>query len=250
MLNDKLINRSFGKLNVISEGPSTNLGVKRWICRCSCGNIILVTKYNLIHGLSKSCGCLNREHNLTGKFFGCLKVLSRAKNKNKKKCWLCKCSCGSEIVVKANHLKTGNTKSCGCLKKRNDKKNLHLERKITSYENLIKTFFLRYKKGALCRKLTFTLTLEDFSCLIQKNCFYCGNKPLNLIKSTDFELKYNGIDRVDNNKGYLKENCITCCPLCNLAKKNHSLIVFKEWALKLGDNITKSIYLSKFIKQK
>ena len=29
--------------------------------------------------------------------------------------WLCKCSCGKEVVVKGAHLRNGNTKSCGCL---------------------------------------------------------------------------------------------------------------------------------------
>lgn len=29
--------------------------------------------------------------------------------------WICVCSCGKELQVSANHLKTGNTKSCGCL---------------------------------------------------------------------------------------------------------------------------------------
>ena len=28
--------------------------------------------------------------------------------------WKCKCDCGSEISVRGNHLKTGNTTSCGC----------------------------------------------------------------------------------------------------------------------------------------
>lgn len=29
--------------------------------------------------------------------------------------WLCKCSCGTEKVVRATSVKTGNIKSCGCL---------------------------------------------------------------------------------------------------------------------------------------
>lgn len=31
--------------------------------------------------------------------------------------WLCRCECGNEIKVTAYRLKSGNTKSCGCLKK-------------------------------------------------------------------------------------------------------------------------------------
>ena len=31
--------------------------------------------------------------------------------------WKCKCACGNEIVVRGNHLRRGNTRSCGCLNK-------------------------------------------------------------------------------------------------------------------------------------
>ena len=29
--------------------------------------------------------------------------------------WLCKCECGKEIITKGCALRSGNTKSCGCL---------------------------------------------------------------------------------------------------------------------------------------
>lgn len=34
--------------------------------------------------------------------------------------WLCRCDCGVEKVVSAYHVKSGNIKSCGCLKKHED----------------------------------------------------------------------------------------------------------------------------------
>lgn len=40
--------------------------------------------------------------------------------------WLCLCDCGNETFVKAQGLKSGNTKSCGCLRAE-----LSAERKIT-----------------------------------------------------------------------------------------------------------------------
>jgi hypothetical protein len=33
-------------------------------------------------------------------------------------------------------------------------------------------------------------------------------------------IEYNGIDRVDNEKGYLVENCVPCCFTCNSLKKS------------------------------
>lgn len=52
---------------------------------------------------------------LTGQTFNRLTVIRRVENKGRNTMWLCKCSCGNETVVSAGNLKTGNTKSCGCL---------------------------------------------------------------------------------------------------------------------------------------
>lgn len=36
--------------------------------------------------------------------------------------WRCRCKCGNEVVVNANGLRSGNTKSCGCYNKEQIKK--------------------------------------------------------------------------------------------------------------------------------
>lgn len=53
---------------------------------------------------------------LTGKRFGRLVVVDRAGTVNRKATWNCKCDCGNVLVVHTTHLKSGNTKSCGCLR--------------------------------------------------------------------------------------------------------------------------------------
>jgi hypothetical protein len=55
---------------------------------------------------------------LTGKTFGkltALEVVGRAKNRTI--LWRCRCSCGAETIVRANHLKHRHTTSCGCFHK-------------------------------------------------------------------------------------------------------------------------------------
>jgi hypothetical protein len=79
-------------------------------------------------GLTKSCGCLNKEiisqkKNLTdmiGRKFGKLTVVKRAETHvtsggQKKIMWTCKCDCGNDKTVASQDLKSGHTKSCGCL---------------------------------------------------------------------------------------------------------------------------------------
>lgn len=53
---------------------------------------------------------------LTGERFGKLLVLRRADSRNGKTRWLCRCDCGNEKEVAAQALKSGKTKSCGCLR--------------------------------------------------------------------------------------------------------------------------------------
>lgn len=53
--------------------------------------------------------------NEIGNTYGYLTVIERAENtKEGRAMWKCKCKCGNETVVLGKHLRSGNTKSCGC----------------------------------------------------------------------------------------------------------------------------------------
>lgn len=57
---------------------------------------------------------------ITGDKYGRLTVLFlQPERKRKQKVWHCKCDCGNEIDVVQSALRSGNTKSCGCLAKEN-----------------------------------------------------------------------------------------------------------------------------------
>lgn len=64
---------------------------------------------------------------ITGQRFGKL-VAIRAEGRtlDRRELWLCKCDCGNTALTRKRNLITGNTKSCGCLRKENgvaDQKN-------------------------------------------------------------------------------------------------------------------------------
>ena len=62
---------------------------------------------------------------LTGQVYGRLKVIRIDEVLSTRKTfWICECECGNEKTVRSDSLKEGNVKSCGCLKKEQDKKNL------------------------------------------------------------------------------------------------------------------------------
>ena len=49
---------TFNRLTVIRREGSNELGRATWLCRCECGNEIIVTGNNLLRNNTKSCGCL------------------------------------------------------------------------------------------------------------------------------------------------------------------------------------------------
>jgi hypothetical protein len=58
--------------------------------------------------------------NLLGQRFGRLKVmqmsLSEPRSRSRQVNWLCRCDCGKETTVQQYDLRSGKTKSCGCLR--------------------------------------------------------------------------------------------------------------------------------------
>lgn len=54
---------------------------------------------------------------MTGMRFGRLVAVRREENQGKRIMWRCKCDCGNEVVVRGENLRSGNTKSCGCIEK-------------------------------------------------------------------------------------------------------------------------------------
>ena len=45
-------------------------------------------------------------------------ILKRVENKGNKPQWLCRCFCGNQFITRSDALKSGHTKSCGCLQKK------------------------------------------------------------------------------------------------------------------------------------
>ena len=65
-----------------------------------------------------STGGIRKIENLKGLKFNRLRVIEYAgKTKNNRTSWLCGCDCGNEKIIQGGDLKSGNTKSCGCLNK-------------------------------------------------------------------------------------------------------------------------------------
>lgn len=136
------------------------------------------------------------------KFNGCT-VLKRAKNKGKNVCWLCVCKCGNEFIVRATDIRTGNTKSCGCLNKKlaGDRARKHGNRDSRLY-----TIWNNMKARCLNPNST---SFKNY-----------GDKGINICDEwvDSFESFYNWaiqnnytdeltLDRIDSNGNYNPDNC-------------------------------------------
>lgn len=120
-----LVGKRFGRLIVVELDHIDKSSFFK--CKCDCGKIVVVWAANLKNGTTKSCGCYRKELsskrnyiNLVGQTFGRLTVIDEAeRTKRGVVKFLCQCSCENKtrIEVLARSLKSGNTTSCGCLKK-------------------------------------------------------------------------------------------------------------------------------------
>jgi hypothetical protein len=201
-----------------------------WDCICSCGKARTVITWSLTSGKTKSCGCFQKDvvksadhrKNIAGQRFGKLIATEYSRTINSKVYWICRCDCGKTKEVMGSSLLSGRTKSCGCMTR------------LPAGESMFNSAYHAYKKGAEKRGLSFTLSTEEFRELTSQDCFYCGDKPSNALTSAIGEKYiYNGIDRVDNTKGYFVENCVPCCEMCNKAKATHTQEKFFYWTIRL-----------------
>jgi 5-methylcytosine-specific restriction endonuclease McrA len=89
-----------------------------------------------------------------------------------------------------------------------------------------------YKRNARYRGVSFKLNRSQFYMLNKSNCFYCGDKPYSICRKYVF----NGVDRVNNELGYIINNVVPCCKRCNVFKGSMSIEEFKNHVSKIYIN--------------
>ena len=172
--------------------------------------------------------------NLTGEKFTRLLVVERSGSTevDGRAMWKCICDCGKTVTVRGKDLRNGKTLSCGCY---------HSDRVKNSFGSAsLHRLYYSYKERAKRKGLIFEFTEEEFSRIIQEKCFYCGEEPSNNYfgaKGANGGVIYNGIDRIDNTKGYIKENSVTCCQKCNYAKRKMGQEDFYSWVNRIYNNL-------------
>lgn len=143
--------------------------------------------------------------------------------------WVVRCDCGHEFTTSGTRLRRGDIvmcRSCACsLRPQSGLK----------YTGLEAIFNLKVRDSAGKRGLEVTLTLEQFCTIVSKPCAYCGDQPklAGYVGKKYMRMAINGVDRVDNSKGYLVDNCVPCCKWCNVAKGTRTKEEFLEHVKKI-----------------
>ncbi|MBU8921001.1 MAG: hypothetical protein KOO63_04070 [Bacteroidales bacterium] len=170
--------------------------------------------------------------NIQGHRFGKL-VVVRLSNKKHKiqniRLWECVCDCGGVVYHLSNTLTAGKVKSCGCFVKE--------FRKLKGNQAAKNSVLRQYKSTAAHKGLLFTVPEPWFFDNIVLPCHYCGSEPANIAKppryrpdaDEDRVFMYSGFDRVDNTVGYVQDNLVPCCFVCNSAKKALTETQFRDW---------------------
>lgn len=153
--------------------------------------------------------------------------------------WVMKCVCGEEKKF-WKHSAIFKNKTCGCC---TDATGLTGSQRRSMLSRLNS-----YKSGAKKRGLEWGLSTLEFLKIATLDCAYCGSPPKTWdcvsgapsvqkdcprIDPQKYEIRFNGIDRIDSRLGYVFGNVAPCCSKCNRAKNDMTVDDFRNHVTKM-----------------
>jgi hypothetical protein len=185
---------------------------------------------------------MSKKENLIGRCFGRWTVLEEGTPVSNATIWKCKCACGVIREVRAGHLKSGASVSCGCYSVDVSKKLFFVHGHTLNHKHSPTHNSWRAMKSRCNNEKD-----SDFNNYGGRGITVCpewdGEHGFeNFLKDMGNRPEGLSLERIDMNNGYCKENCKWATPLeqANNTRRNH-LITFKgetktiaEWQRFLG----------------
>ena len=184
------------------------------------------------------------KYDLIGKRFGRLVVITRAENYRSPSGdtaphWNCICDCGNKTSVASRNLVHKRTQSCGCYKleintkhgKAHDKEYMREIKRAyrSTIDGHCKKIMCRIREKTKNTDLTFKYLAELWN--NQKGFCAITGKPMDLIKGNGRKPNSPSVDRIDNDRGYFKDNVRWVCWHVNTMKGIFTDDVLDEWCV-------------------
>lgn len=205
--------RKFGSLTALEYIGINQYRSHIWLCKCDCGNDIIVTGSRLLLGDKSSCGCIAKSNKLrkleeyrnefVGKRFGRLIVDSRDFSDKSTTRFNCTCDCGNKVKVLIRNLSHKITASCGCYAR--DKAAEAITKHGLSHHPLYHTW-----NGMIQR--CHNPNAPNYKYYGARGISVCEewrDSIHNFVEWANSNGHREGLtlDRIDNNKGYSPDNC-------------------------------------------
>jgi hypothetical protein len=142
--------------------------------------------------------------------------------------WECTCVCKRKFTATTQELKcklpSRTIKSCGCKEQQENESNAWI-RCVGDYK-------WNAKKNNREWNLTDSYAIQ----LLKDSCYYCNSLPARKYQAHGVWIIVGGIDRVDSSQGYILNNVVSCCMICNRMKLDLSKGVFFDQILRIIKN--------------
>lgn len=202
-----------------------------WLCQCDCGRETIAKGAAIRSGEKKSCGCLHRSF-LVGQRFGRLVVVEETdRRQGRRIIYKCKCDCGNHVYVSSDSLKSGHTKSCGCLMRETSKNTLitHGKSKERLYTVWSGVKARCYNKNHVSYK---NYGLRGISMCEEWRNDYEAFREWSEANGYDCEAASGEctLDRIDVNGNYEPSNCrwVSAMEQANNTRRNVKMMLFGE----------------------
>lgn len=146
---------------------------------------------------------------LSGRIFGNLTVIKISDDYIRGKArWLCKCKCGNTSIIFANNLVRGNTTSCGCHRKANNKI-INITHGATATCTDKNKYPSSYKTWCSMKQRCYDKNLPQFKYYGARGIIVCErwHDYSNFVADMGEPPPGKSLDRINNNSSYSPENC-------------------------------------------
>lgn len=168
---------------------------------------------------------------LIGKKFGRGIVLKEIPSNRRGRGYELQCDCGKIYKAASCDIRSGNTKSCGCLNREN------IDKRYTGFKEVAGSYFGQIKARAKNSEMEFNITAEYIYNLFEKQNKKCRFSGVELIISNrdKFLVGNASLDRIDSTKGYIEGNVQWIHKDLNHMKMALSDKEFIDWCNKISE---------------